>query len=173
MTYYFNEEEVTESKKKKNFYLAVYYGVLSVYLIVILGLFLWYGTLPYQSPDIVKVKMIAIIITVVFVIFSFVYLMIPFGRARAYYLLTRDMKNNIRENFTGKFLGVNNTVQDKNKVDMISLRFSVFNKYKNEDFERKVLIFADKEIPEITLNATVDFTTQSNVLICYEEKKEK
>ena len=44
----------------------------------------------------------------------------------------------------------------------------MWNKYKEEYYERKVLIFADQPVPEIPETARVKFVTQGNVLIEYE-----
>ena len=50
---------------------------------------------------------------------------------------------------------------------MKALLFLQYNKRKGDYYERKVLVFADREIPEIPHNATVEFITQGNVLIEY------
>ena len=42
------------------------------------------------------------------------------------------------------------------------------NKYKNDFFERKVLVFYEKDFPEIPEGANVRYVTQGNVLISYE-----
>lgn len=172
MTYYFNEEWVNKARKRKNILLSVYFITLAFYLLLTVGMFIWYKTLPYKSPTISTIKCIHYPITAVFVLFSFIYLMIPFWRARAYYLLVSDMKKGKKEKYTGVYLGTSEEVQDKSKVDMKHLTFSVYNKYKNENFERKVLVFADKPFPEIKEGETIDFYTQSNVLFGYETHKE-
>ena len=172
MTYYFNEEWVNKARKRKNLLLAIYFITLAVYLAFSVLMFIWYRTLPYHSPTISKIKWIHYPVTAVFVLFSFIYLMIPFWRARAYYMLVSDMERGKKEKYTGVYMGESDEVQDKGKVDMKHLKFSVYNKFKNEYFERKVLVFADKPFPEIKEGDTIDFYTQSNVLYGYEQHKE-
>ena len=78
------------------------------------------------------------------------------------------MVNGLKEKSVANFLEVDQSLQDKDGVDMKALLFLQFNKRKGDYFERKVLVFADREIPVIPHNATVEFITQGNVLIEYE-----
>ncbi len=52
---------------------------------------------------------------------------------------------------------------------MKSLVFLEWNKYKNEYFERKVLIFYENSFPEFEEKITYRYVTQSNVLVSYEK----
>jgi hypothetical protein len=81
------------------------------------------------------------------------------------------MVNGIKEKGTGSFIEYSDKIQDKDGVDMKSLVFLEWNKYKKDYYERKVLVFADKPFPEIPKDAVVNFVTQSNVLISYEIEK--
>lgn len=51
---------------------------------------------------------------------------------------------------------------------MKSLVFLEWNKYKKGYYERKVLVFYEKEFPEIPEGSGVRFITQGNVLVSYE-----
>ena len=64
--------------------------------------------------------------------------------------------------------GKPSVVINKDGVDMKSLIFIEWNKYKNDYFERKVLVFYEKPFPEFAEKATVRYVTQGNVLISYE-----
>ena len=78
------------------------------------------------------------------------------------------MATGLRETTVAGFFEVDNSIQDKDGVDMKALIFLEWNKYKEEYYERKVLIFADQPVPEIPETARVKFVTQGNVLIEYE-----
>ena len=78
------------------------------------------------------------------------------------------MAGGIKEKYTGNFLEYDETVQVKDGVDFKSLVFIEWNKYKNDFFERKVLVFNEKPFPEIPEKANVNYVTQGNVLIEYE-----
>lgn len=80
MTEYFLESDFLAAKKQRKFVLTVYFIILAVYLVSSVCFFLWYRTLPYQSPTITTVKLIHYSVTAVMVIFSFIYLGIPYKR---------------------------------------------------------------------------------------------
>lgn len=168
MVTYFQEDELKKVQKQKRICLAVYFIVLGVYLICSAALFTRYLLLPYKSPDITTIKLIEYPLTAVFVIFSFIYLGIPFKRVNKYYKLCRNMTGGIKEKYTGNFLEYDENVQVKDGVDFKSLVFIEWNKYKNDFFERKVLVFYEKPFPEIPEKSNVTYITQGNVLLEYE-----
>lgn len=171
MTYYFNDDELIVAKKARNKFRLIYIAVAVIYAILSIGFMMWFNTLPYKSPVITTIKLIHYPLTFIFVVFSFIYLFIVYKGARRYYKLVHNMVNGIRETSTGSFLECSLKVQNKDGVDMKALVFLEWNKYKNDYFERKVLVFADKPFPEIPKDAVVNYTTQSNVLISYEIDK--
>ena len=144
-----------------------YFLIVAVYLVLSLGLFLWYRTLPYMSGEIGKVKFIHYTISAIFVIVSFIYIGIPFKRVNKYYKMTYNMLTGIKETSTGSFFEYDETLQDKDGVDFKALVFIEWNKYKNDFFERKVLVFDEREFPEFKEGENVRYVTQGNVLIEY------
>ncbi len=168
MVKYFHEEELTKAKKQRKFCLIVYFIILGLYVAVSAAIFTWYLLLPYKSSDITTVKLIEYPLTALFVIFSFIYLGVPFKRVNKYYKLCRNMVGGLKEKYTGNFLEYDETVQVKDGVEFKSLVFIEWNKYKNDFFERKVLVFNEKPFPEIPEKANATYVTQGNVLIEYE-----
>lgn len=162
---YFSEQDVdTVVKQRKKAFMGLYIMV-AVFVILSVGLVFWYRTLPYKSPTITTVKLIHYPITGVFVISLFLYLGLFFRRINKRYHYQDNMMKGIRETSVGTFLEYSEDIQDKDGVDFKSLVFIEWNKYKNDFFERKVLVFFDRPFPEIPLNAKVEYTTQSNTLI--------
>ena len=173
MTEYYTDAELNSAKKQKKKTLAVYFIVLGVYLAVSLAFLAYYFTLPYAgyrdtAHKISLIKWGHYGITVIFVIFSFIYLGIKFKRVNRYYKLCVHMSTGIREQSTGSFLECDENIQDKDGVDFKSLVFIEWNKYKKDFFERKVLVFYEKPFPEIPQDANVSYITQGNVLVSYE-----
>ena len=74
----------------------------------------------------------------------------------------------LRETSTGSFIEVDESLQEKDGVDFKALIFLEWNKFKNDFFERKVLIFDELEVPEFKENQNVRYVTQGNVLVSYE-----
>lgn len=168
MVEYFKEEQFLQAKRQRKTVLMWYFIVMGVYLAASIGLFIWYLTLPYKSPTITTVKWIHYPLSALAVVFSFIYLGIPYKRVNRYYRLNRNLMTGIRETSTDSFFEYNETLQDKDGVDFKSLIFLEWNKYKNDFFERKVLVFDEMPFPEFKENMNVRYVTQGNVLVSYE-----
>ena len=168
MVTYFEESELAKVKKQRNICRAVYFIILGIYLAVCVADFIWYRTLPYKSDTISAVKAVQYCVSAVFVIFSFIYLGIVYKRVNKYYKLCSHLVDGIKETYTGNFLEYDETVQVKDGVDFKSLVFIEWNKYKNDFFERKVLVFEEKPFPELPEKSNVRYVTQGNVLLTYE-----
>ena len=170
---YFKQEEFLKAKKQRAKALAIYLMVALVYFVIALGLFLYYRSLPYRSPDITKVKLILYPITVAFAIFSIIYLSIAFRRINRYYKFCYNLSTAKRETSTAVYLENDGKLFIKDGVDCKALVFLEWNKYKKDYFERKVFVFYEKDFPIITEKAEVEFVTQGNFLINYNVLEEE
>ncbi|MBE5733889.1 MAG: hypothetical protein E7347_02425 [Clostridiales bacterium] len=168
MVNYFKEEQYEQAKKQRKETISLYIGVMVVYALVSIGLFVWYTTLPYMSPTINTIKWIHYPLTAIIVLFSFIYLGIKYKRVNRYYKLIVNLMTGLRETSTGSFIEVDESLQEKDGVDFKALIFLEWNKFKNDFFERKVLIFDELEVPEFKENQNVRYVTQGNVLVSYE-----
>ncbi len=168
MTQFFFNSQYDQAKKQKNRTLHLYLIILGVYLFISLGLWLWFRTLPYMSKDITKIKLIHYPITAVFVIFSFIYLGIKYKRINKYFKMTRNLVTGLKETSTGSFFEYDERLRTKDGVDFKSLVFIEWNKYKDDFYERHVLVLRDMQFPQFEENQNVRYVTQGNVLISYE-----
>ena len=168
MTDYFVEQYYLDAKAQRKKVLSMYFIILAIYIVASVACSWWYRTLPYMSPTITTVKVIHYSLTGIMVIFSFIYLGIPYKRVNRYYKLNYNLMTGIRETSTGSFFEYDETLQDKDGVDFKSLVFIEWNKYKNDFFERKVLVFDEMPFPELEEKQNVKYITQGNVLISYE-----
>ena len=168
MTQFFLNSQFYQAKKQRRGTLLIYFIVLGVYLFISLGLFLWFRTLPYNADEITTIKLIHYPITFVFVIYSFIYLGIKYKRINKYYKLTRNLVVGLKETSTGSFFEYNESIRTKDGVDFKSLVFIEWNKFKDDFYERHVLVFKDMPFPELQENQNVRYVTQGNVLISYE-----
>jgi hypothetical protein len=168
MTEYFTEADFLAVKKQRKKVLLAYFIVLGIYLLFSVGMFLWYRTLVYQSPTITTVKLIHYSVTALFVIFSMIFLGIKFSRVNKFYHMADHLVHAMNVTFTGSFLEFDESLQYKDGVDVKSLVFIEWNKYKNDFFERRVFVFYERPFPEIPQDAQVKYVTQGNVLLRYE-----
>ncbi len=165
---YFVESEFLKVKKQRKNVLTVYFIILGVYVLFSAGMFIWYRMLPYKSSRISLVKLLQHSASALMIIFSFIYLGIIFKRVNRFYRLAYNLLSGIKETSTGNFLEYDDSVRQKDGVDCKALIFIEWNKYKNDFFERKVLVLEEKDFPEIPENANVKYVTQGNVLVSYE-----
>ena len=165
---YFTEREFLDIKNQRRKVLAIYFLILGIYALISVGLFLWYRTLPYLSSKIIYVKLVHYSITPIFVIFSLIYLGIVFRRVNRFYKVCFNLLNAKKDTSQGIFVKYDEAIQQKDGVDYKALIFAEWNKYKNESFNRKVLVFCEWDFPEIPKDASVKYLTQNNVLVSYE-----
>ncbi|MBQ0099532.1 MAG: hypothetical protein KBS91_03190 [Firmicutes bacterium] len=164
---YFTDKDVEVVKKQRKTAIIILSIIIFLFVLTTVGFILWYRTLPYQSPVIKKVKWIHYPITGLFVVFLFLYIGIYFRRINKRYNYQQGMLTGIRETSVGTFIEYSEELQDKEGVDFKALIFLEWNKYKKDFFERKVLVFFDRDFPIIEKDSKVEYTTQSNVLIEY------
>lgn len=174
MTEYYTEEYFKKAVKQRKRVLAVYFTLLAIYIVFSVLCVIYYTTFPYiayadTSSRITRLKLVHYSLTGIFIVFSCIYLGIKYKRVNRYYRLCKNIEEGIRETYIGSFIEYNEEVQDKDGVDMKSLVFLEWNKYKNEYFERKVLIFYENSFPEFEEKITYRYVTQSNVLVSYEK----
>ena len=168
MVQFYKVEQLHAVEKQKKKTLRFYFIMLGVYVFLSTGLFLWFLTLPYQSSDMNIIRWSEFLITSAFVVFSFLHLGIKYKRVKKFYRMLMNLETGRREATIGSFFEYDNTVMVKDGVDVKSLIFLEWNKYKSDFFERKVLVLAEMEFPKFIENQNVKYVTQGNVLVEYE-----
>lgn len=173
MINYFNIEELDKIKRQKNKVLLIYFITLGVCLACLIPCLIWYWRLPFMHPNIKLVKAIVFVIAGVYTVYSCIYLGIKHARVKKYYKLCYNMATGIQEEYIGEFLRYSEDIEQKDGVDCKSLIFKEWNKYKKHYFERKVLVFYEKEFPQLIKNKIVRYVVQGNMLLEYEYVEEK
>lgn len=168
MVEFYNREQLHTVEKQKNKTLMGYFIILAVFILLSLGLCFWYLTLPYNSKLINVVRWLEYLVSAVFVVVSFVYLGIKYKRVKKYYKMLVNLETGRRETTVGSFFEYDDTIFVKDGVDVKSLIFLEWNKYKNDFFERKVLVLSEMDFPKFEENQNVKYITQGNVLVEYE-----
>lgn len=172
MTQFFFESELDDAIVQRKKVLRIYFITLAVYLAISVGFIVYFCTLPYASEKITTVKVLHHVLTGMYAIFSLIYLGIAYKRVNSYCKLLNNLKTGLKETSVGSFFEYDETIQNKEGVDCKALIFLQWNKYKNEYFERKVLVLNEKEYPEFKEQQTVKYVTQGNVLVSYEIEEE-
>jgi len=168
MTEVFAKQDLISAEKQRKKVLIIYFITLAVFLVASVLFVIWNSNLPYKSNLIYLVKVLHYLLVALYIGFTFVYFGIIYKRINRYYKLINNVFTGIKEENTAEFIKTDLSTADKDGVDCHSLVFLEYNKYKKDFFERKVLVLAEKPIPEIEKNGYVKFITQGNVLVSYE-----
>lgn len=169
MINYIDKNLKQEIEKQKKKCLKIYFFVLAVYVISCVGLIIWYSFLPYGSNMFALIKGLEITLSAIFVAFSFLYLAIKYKRVKCFYKMLNDVDNGLLESTTAQFIRVDERLEVHQGVDMKSLVFLEYNKYKKGLFERKVLVYYELPFPKLEENEFYEFNTQGNVLVSYQK----
>ena len=168
MTEIYQEQDfITAAKQKKKIY-TVLFITLGIYLAAAMGLWGWYFTLPYRSPTITKVKVLQSLLIGVYIIFLFIFCGIKVRRIRRYCIMLKHLKTGLTEENGGMFLRFDETIEVHEGVDYYTMILSEWYEKKEEFYERKVLIDAEKAHPNLNKGDVVSYITQGNILLRYE-----
>lgn len=168
MVEYFKKQELIDAKKQKTKTILIYLIAVMLYFAYAVPMLLWYLSLPYKDPQIVTVKLLQFVGGGIMILFSALYLGIKYKRIRDFYRVCLHLDTGLRETSVGAFLEYDESSQQKDGVDCKALIFIEWDKYKKDFFERKVLVFYEKEFPIFEPNQNVKYVTQGNVLVSYE-----
>ncbi len=167
MTEIYQEQDfITAKRQKKTIYTTLFVSI-GLYLAVAMGLWAWYFTLPYKSPKIPTVKILQSLLIGIYIIFLFIYCGIKVRRIRRYCIMLKHLKTGLTEENIGEFLRFEQEIEAHEGVDFYTLVFSEWYEKKEEFYERKVLIDAEKARPALTKGDVVSFITQGNILLRY------
>ncbi len=168
MQKYFKEEYFLQAKRQRNKSLIIYFTTLAVYLAISAIVLVIYRNQPYKSDKILLIKIVNGIFAGLYVIFSFIYLKIPFKRVNKYYKMCFGLVEGLKTTSIGSFVEENPDLYYKDGVDMKTLIFLEWSEKKQDYYERRVLIFYEKPTPQIPSGAEVKYITKGNVLLEYE-----
>ena len=125
---YYKNDFYLEAKNQRKKTLILYFIMLGVYLLLTVGIFLWYGTFTYEDDRITTVKIIQHTLSTIFIIISVAYLGIKFKRVNKYYKKCIDVHTGLTETSFGNFIEFNESIESKDGVDFKSLVFLELNK---------------------------------------------
>ena len=157
MTNVYTESDYENALKLKRRLFYIYLAIIGVGLVACVTFFIFFLELPYLStPELTAKKNLYLalvcVITGVEIIFSFVYLGIPYKRAKYYFRLLEDVK-------TGqKIMNESTFLQNEGYINEVG----------NVDFHDK-----EKPMPNLKNGDIIKYVTYSNVLLSYGLKSEE
>lgn len=168
MNNYFTEQEYFNAEKQRKNCLLFYCATAVVFLAITVFIYIIFSRLPYGSSKIQTYKIIQYALSALYIVFSFVFLGIKYKRVYRYAKFCKRLIKGIKQTSELDFFEFDDRITMLDGVECKTAIFLEWNEYKKIYFERKVLVFYEKEFPLIPENAFVKIVTQGNFLISYE-----
>ncbi len=168
MQSYFTEKEFFEICKQRKKHLIIYITTLIAFLGVSFFVFYIFTKQPYGSNMLKIIKIVQYVLTSIYVFFSFLYLGIIYNRVNRFYKHCKRLVIGKKEISELDFFEFDSKMYVKDGVECKTIIFLEWNEFRQIYFERKVLVFYEREFPQIPERAFVRIETQGNFLISYE-----
>ena len=174
----YKQEDYENALKLKTKLLKFYFLGLGVFLVPLTIIFILYLRLPYPStPDIQKLStlymVINCVITAIAIILSFIYLGIPYKRARAYFRLLHDIKIGQKVKNVSTFIQNDESISEVGNVDFHTMVVLEWSDKTQEFMRRHVLVDKEKPMPNLKNGDIITYVTHANVLLSYGLKSEE
>ncbi len=174
----YEQKDYDNAYKLKKKLLTLYFVVLSVFIVAVAVIFILYTRLPYASTKEIERKgnlymALNSVITAIAVILSFVYLGIPYKRAKAYFKLLDNIRIGQKLKNVSTFLQNDLTVSEVNQVDFHTMVVLEWSDKTQEFMRRHVLVDKEKPMPNLKSGDIIVYTTHSNVLLSYGLKSQE
>ena len=178
MVQLYKQSDYENAFKLKKKLLTFYFLGLSVFAVATIVFFILYLSLPYAStPEIEGLGntylVINCIITGIAIVLSFIYLGIPYKRAKAYFALLDDFKVGQKVKNQGTFLQNDQSLTGINGVDFHSMIVLEWSEKTQTYMRRHVLVDKEKPLPQLKNGDIINFVTHANVLLAYALKSEE
>ena len=171
----YSETDYVNALKTKKKMKRIYFIVLGIALLACAVVYLLFLQLPYESNDAVKnQKNVYLVLegalSFLILLFSFVYLGIPYQRAKAYFTLMNDIKTGQKQISVSTFLSNDEDVETLRNVDYRIMVVLEWSDKTQEYMRRHVLVDKEKKMPELQNGEIITYVTRDNVLLSYSLK---
>ena len=178
MTNVYTENDYDNALKLKKKLLYIYFAVLAVGIVACAVVFILFLRMPYIStPELESKKnlyqFLVCLISAIEVIFSFIYLGIPYKRAKYYFKLMDDIKTGRKMLSESTFLQNETYINEVGNVDFHVMAVLEWSDKTQEYMRRHVLVDKEKPMPELNNGDIITYVTHANVLLSYGLKSEE
>lgn len=168
----YSESDYDNALKLKKKLLYIYFAVLAAGIIACAVFFVMYLRLPYIStPELVGAKnryLAAVcVVSALEIIFSFIYLGIPYKRAKYYFKLMEDIKAGKKMMNESTFLQNESYINEVGNVDFHVMAVLEWSDKTQEYMRRNVLVDKEKPMPDFKNGDIIKYVTHANVLLAY------
>ena len=172
MTNVYNDKDYEHALKLKKKLLAIYFAVLAAGIIGCAVFFVLFLRLPYISTSELESQkqlylFFACLISGVEIFFSFIYLGIPYKRAKCYFRLMDDIKVGRKMLNESTFLQNETYISEVGNVDFHVMAVLEWSDKTQEYMRRNVLVDKEKPMPDFKNGDIIRYVKHANVLLAY------
>lgn len=168
MTELYSESYYSKIKKHRQNLLKSYFVVLAIYIALLVTIMIVYANEPFGTPLTLPLLISIIVISVAFVIYSFIFFSISYDRLKKYEYFLYFSIYGKHEIIKGTVIEVNNFVKDVSGVDFNSFTALVWSDIINDYVER--LIYVDCEFKvDVKEGEVINLKLNSSYLLGYEK----
>ncbi len=163
------QEDLVKVDKQRYNLKVIYITSLIFALVVIVGLTIYRALLPYNTNTEKVLNVIIVILAVIFVVYSFIFLSIPYARVSDYQKFLYNALNNEKIIVKATILEIReNEITTKYGVDYYYIDVLEWSNSRNDYIKRSILV--DNEFKNLKINKStiIDVETAGNMLTAYE-----
>lgn len=170
MKYLYSQEDLLALDKQRFKLKFIYRLILILTLIIVVSGIIVRSLLPYKAQLVDVIYAIVMTVTVLFVLFSFVYLSIPYARVNDYYKFVYNVLNSERLEVKATILEIrSNDVTLKYGVDYYYIDVLEWSNARNDYIKRSVLVDNEFKNLNIKKSSIITIQTMGNILTAYED----
>ena len=168
MTALYNKNYYNQIKKQKTTTLTVYFILLAVAIISLVGIIVFYALQPYGTAlkEPLKYSMFALV--VVFTLFSGIYLVIVYGRVNKYLQFLNNLSTGKKYNFNVTVISINyGDIRTNYGVDFYTAEVLEWSNSQDDYVKHVILIDCEFKNLDISEGDMLSITTSLNALMEY------
>ncbi len=169
----YNDADYLAAYKQKQRIWWTFMGITLAYVFFCIAWLIFYISLPYADPMQKLPKWSVYIASALYIVFTFPFMSIKFGRIRKYYKMLSYLSLGLKNEETNYFYCFDENNLQKDNVDVLSCVFETWNKKKSEWMEREAYFDPEKPLPLFESGDLVHYIVQSNFVIQYEIVQKK
>ena len=163
----YEDFDLWEATIQRRKILCVFLAVTAAFLGGLIGLVVYYISLPYKDSNQTWVTAVTCVLTALYLCFCFPFMGIKFKRCNCYCKMLRFISVGLKEYSVMPFAEIDDWVT-RDGVDVNVAVFFVKNIKKDEDMRRQIFVDGEKAFPPFKEGEQVRVISQGNLLIEYE-----
>ncbi len=170
MTEFYTTSYLDDIKNKKRNLLISYFAALFIVISMILAIMIIYSKQPFGTDLRTPFLIAIIVLTVIFIIYSFIFFSISYGRIKKYYNYLYNALFCKPEFAKVTVLSVYKDVREVVGVEFYTLNVLCWSNLKNDYVERNVYVDCEFGVDNFNKNDVLSVKLNANYLLGYQKE---